>query len=465
MEVKMLEKSLLQEIIGAALKKGGDYAEIYIEEATINNIQMIDGRIENVLSGRDYGAGIRIFSGLNSVYAYTNNLTREGLMKTAIDVSQAISSTKGTICGALNLNDYKYDNLNKIIHMPMGIEIAKKTEKVKNAYRISKGFDSEIVQVSVVYADSDKKITIANSEGLFAEDRRVRTRMSISSVASDGKENQTGFFGPGRAMGFEYFDKVDTEWHAREASRMAKTMLHAELCPSGVMPVVIDNAFGGVIFHEACGHSLEATSVAKGHSVFTGKLGEQIASPLVTAIDDGTMPNLWGTLNVDDEGTRTKRNVLIENGILKGYMIDKLNGRRMNMESTGNSRRESYKYAPTSRMTNTFIENGSSTTDEIIRATDNGLYAKYLGGGSVNPITGDFNFAVIEGYLIKDGKIDKPVRGATLIGKGAEVLLDIDMVGNNIDLGQGMCGSISGSVPVCLGQPMLRVKKMTVGGR
>lgn len=459
----ILKKDVLNEIINTALRTGGDFAEIYIEEAELNSIHMVDGKIENVLSGRDFGAGIRIFSGFNSFYAYTNDVTREGLLKTAKNLSQAIASKVIIRCDCLN--ELKFDNAHLIYFPPSSIETSKKTSKVKTAYKIAKEYDNEISQVSVLYGDTEKNIIIANSEGIYAEDKRVRTRLSISSIASNGSENQTGFLGPGRAMGFEFFDNVDIEWHAKEASRMAKTMLHAEPCPSGVMPVVIDNGFGGVIFHEACGHSLEATSVAKGHSVFCGKLNTQIASSIVTAVDDGTLANSWGSANIDDEGNKTQKNILIENGILKGYMIDKLNSRRMNLMPTGNSRRGSYKYAPTSRMTNTYIAPGLSTKEEIIASTDNGLYAKYMDGGSVNTVTGDFNFSVMEGYLIKNGKIDKPVRGATLVGKGSEVLMNIDMVGNNLDLGQGMCGSISGSVPVNVGQPMIRVSRITVGGR
>ena len=266
-------------------------------------------------------------------------------------------------------------------------------------------------------------------------------------------------------MGIEMFDNVDPEYHGREAARVAHTMLHAKNCPAGNMTVAIDNGFGGVIFHEACGHALEASAVAKGNSVFANKLGEQIASTKVTAIDDGTMANAWGSLNIDDEGNKTQRNVLIENGILKGYMIDKLNGRRMNMEATGSSRRQSYKFQPTSRMTNTYIAAGNDKADEIIKSIEDGLYAKKLGGGSVNPVTGEFNFSVQEGYLVKNGVIQEPVRGASLIGKGSEVLMDIDMVGDNFEVAQGMCGSSSGSIPTNVGQPMIRVKKMTVGGR
>lgn len=267
-------------------------------------------------------------------------------------------------------------------------------------------------------------------------------------------------------MGFELFSEVvDVEALAEEAARSAVTMIHADLCPSGRMPVIIANGFGGVIFHEACGHGLEASSVAKGHSVFAGKLGQKIASDIVTAIDDGTIPNGWGSGNVDDEGTPTRRNVLIENGVLKGYLVDKLNGRRMGMEPTGSGRRQSYQYAPTSRMSNTYIANGSSTLEEMIANTEYGLYAKYMGGGSVDPATGEFNFAVREGYLIKNGKIDRPVRGGTLIGKGSEVLWKIDMVGNDLALGQGMCGAMSGLIPADVGQPCIRVSSLTVGGR
>ena len=223
--------------------------------------------------------------------------------------------------------------------------------------------------------------------------------------------------------------------------------------------------FGGVIFHEACGHSLEASGVAYGQSQFAGKLGQKIANEKVTAIDDGTIPNAWGSINIDDEGTPARKNVLIENGVLKSYMIDKFNGRRMGMESTGNARRQSYAYTTTSRMTNTYIAPGNDKNEDIIASIEYGLYAKEMGGGSVNPVTGEFNFAVNEGYLIRNGKICEPVRGASLVGKGSDVIQNIDMVGSDLDMGQGMCGSSSGSVPTNVGQPLVRVSSITVGGR
>jgi len=357
---------------------------------------------------------------------------------------------------------------NKIIPvriMPDTINKHRKVEIMKRAYAAAYDYDEMITQVSVNYLDYIQKIMIANSEGLLVEDVRVRTRLSIQSIASGANEMQTGFFGPGASKGFEFLENLDVEGYGQETSRIAKTMMNATYAPSGRMPVIIDNGFGGVIFHEACGHGLEATSVAKGNSVFADKKGQLVASKCVSAVDDGTIESGWGSSNIDDEGSQTTRNILIENGVLKNFMVDKLNGRRMNMAPTGSSRRQSYKYAPTSRMTNTFILDGPSSVEEIISDTENGLYAKYMGGGSVNPATGEFNFAVMEGYRIRNGKVAEPLRGATLIGTGMEVLKKIDKVGNNLALGQGMCGSESGSIPANVGQPMIRVSEMIVGGR
>ncbi len=459
----MLDKSLVEKILNEALSTGGDFAEVFVEKKNSSSLYMIDGKIESALSGKDFGIGIRIFKDLYSVYGYTNDMSEENLLKTAKKIAQAIKGTKADI--AINLLKQDIENYNKIEIYPETVSKKSKIEIMKRGYSSAKNYNNEISQVRVSYGDTKQNILVANSEGIWAEDERVRGRIRIESVASDGTEMQTGSMGPGASKGFEFFENMDIESYGREASRIASTILHAEYSPSGKMPVIIDNGFGGVIFHEACGHGLEATSVAKGNSVFAGKLGQMIASPLVSAVDDGTIPNEWGTINIDDEGTPSKRNLLIENGILKGYMIDKLNGRRMGMASTGSGRRESYKYAPTSRMTNTFILNGKSTLEEMISSTEKGIYAKYMGGGSVNPATGNFNFAVMEGYLIENGKITSPVRGATLIGTGSEVLKKIDMVGNNLAYGQGMCGSVSGSLCTNVGQPAVRVSEITVGGR
>ena len=459
----MLEKSLVEKILNEALSTGGDFAEIFVEKKNNCGLYMIDGKIESSLSGRDFGIGIRIFKDLYSVYGYTNDMTEENLLKTARKIAEAVKGTRADI--TINLLKQDIENYNKIEIYPETVLKKNKIDVMRRGYTAAKEYDSEISQVRVSYSDSKQNILVANSEGIWAEDERVRGRIRIESVASNGTEMQTGSMGPGASKGFEFFEKMDVESYGREASRIAKTILHADYSPSGKMPVIIDNGFGGVIFHEACGHGLEATSVAKGNSVFAGKIGQMIASPVVSAVDDGTIPNEWGTINIDDEGTPSRRNLLIENGILKGYMVDKLNGRRMGMASTGSGRRESYKYAPTSRMTNTFILNGKSSLDEMISSVEKGIYAKYMGGGSVNPATGNFNFAVMEGYLIENGKITSPVRGATLIGSGSEILKKIEMVGNNLAYGQGMCGSVSGSICTNVGQPAVKVSEITVGGR
>lgn len=459
----MLSKSILSSVLARCLITGGDFAEVFEEDSLDTSIGILNGKVENSISGRTHGIGIRIFKGFKSVYAYTNNTSLSALLDTAERAALALGELKEEISIVLN-KKIIYNN-NPIIYVPSSIGIQKKIEVMKKGYKAAKEYSDEISQVSVGYLDKEQNILIANTEGLLVEDKRVRTRLSISSVASKGGENQTGYEGPGAHKGFELFDDIDIEYYGRESSRVATTMLHAKNCPAGKMTVAIDNGFGGVIFHEACGHSLEATAVAKGNSVFTNMIGERIASTKVTAIDDGTIPNAWGSLNIDDEGNKTRKNILIENGILKGYLIDKLNGRRMGMEATGSSRRQNYKFAPTSRMTNTYIAAGNDDEEEIIKSISNGLYAKKMGGGSVNPVTGEFNFAVSEGYIVRDGKIQEPVRGASLIGKGSEVLMNIDMVGRNLAQGQGMCGSISGSIPTNVGQPMIRVKEITVGGR
>jgi len=461
----MLSKNVVAEVLGKCLVTGGDFAEIFEEDSINNSISLVDGKVDDAIGGRSYGIGIRIFKGLNSVYAYTNNNSLNSLLDTAYRAALALGEVKDSSIKEIILNEKRITTIHPIFYYPKDVAYDKKIAILKSAYGGAKNFNEDISQVVASYADKEQNVLIANTEGLYVQDTRIRTRLGVSAIASKGSENQTGFEGPGRHMGIEMFDNIDPEYHGREAARIAHTMLNAKNCPAGNMTVAIDNGFGGVIFHEACGHALEASAVAKGNSVFANKLGEQIASVKVTAVDDGTVANAWGSLNIDDEGNNTQKNVLIENGILKGYMIDKLNGRRMNMEATGSSRRQSYKFQPTSRMTNTYIAAGDDKAEDIIKSIEDGLYAKKLGGGSVNPVTGEFNFSVQEGYLVKNGEIQEPVRGASLIGKGSEVLIDIDMVGDNLEVGQGMCGSSSGSIPTNVGQPMIRVKKMTVGGR
>ncbi|MCR2821655.1 TldD/PmbA family protein [Lederbergia panacisoli] len=458
----MLSKSVIEDVISAALSTGGDFAEVFAEDRFSNSLVLQNGKMEKSNSGRDAGVGIRVFNGLQSVYAYTTDFSKEGLIKAAKNAAHAIQADVRHIPAALEQETN--EPLHKIIHMPQTIGNARKVAVMKKAYDITKNYHPSIAQATISLLDHEQNVLIANSEGKFVEDKRVRSRLAIQAIASDGKQMQPGFYGPGAYKGFEFFEELDLEHYASEAARIAVTMLHAEECPSGKFPVIIDNEFGGVIFHEACGHGLEATSVAKSNSVFANRIGEKVAPEIVTYIDDGTLPNEWGSLNIDDEGEKVRKNVLIENGILKGYLIDKFNGRRMGMEATGSSRRESYRFNPTSRMTNTFIAPGKSTPEEIIASTEKGLYAKYMGGGSVNTATGDYNFAIMEAYLVENGKIGAPVKGATLIGNGPKTLQLVDMVGNNLAHGAGMCGSVSGSLPVNVGQPMIRVSEITVGG-
>ena len=460
----MLDQNIAREVLARAVSTGGDFAEIFMEDRIDHSILMRSGRIETVNTGRLHGAGVRVFSGTNAVYVHTNDTSREGLLACAEQAASAVRGGKG--CVLVPFKPIDVSNPGEILLLPTDVKAALKAEKVRAADAAARRISKEIVQVNVNYTDHVQNVLICNTEGVFVTDRRVRTRLSTSAGASNGTENQTGSDNPGASMGFEIFDsRIDPDRVGETAARQAVTMLHAPVCPAGVMPVVIDNGFGGVIFHEACGHSLEATSVQPGMSEFSGKLGQTIAAPCVTAIDDGTMQNEWGSENIDDEGTPTTRLVLIERGVLKNYMVDRLNGLKMGMAPTGNGRRESYAYAPTSRMRNTYIAPGEDDEEEMLRTMGDGLYAAKMGGGSVNPATGEFNFAVQEGYLVRDGKIASPVRGASLIGRGGEILMRIDRVGKEMTMGQGMCGSLSGSVPTNVGQPTIRVSRLTVGGK
>jgi len=457
------------DVLTAALATGGDLAEIFMENTVRDNIVMTNGQIEKANWGVDYGLGLRIILGTNAVYAYTNNTSRQSLIKLAKDAAQAVKASlkdDPSVKSVIVLDRSEWQRYQDTVQTPVNT-VAKShiVDKLREASQAAYAYDPLVTQTSNTFLSVVQDVLIANSNGVWAEDRRARTRAIVNAVASEGNEKQTGTNSPGAKGGIEFLDSLDMAQLGKDSARIAVTMLKADLCPGGRMPVIIDNAFGGVIFHEACGHSLEATGVAKGASVFAGKIGETIASPIVTAVDDGTLPGVWGSINVDDEGAPTRRNTLIENGVLKSFLVDYLNGLRMGTPSTGSGRRESYRYAPTSRMTNTYILPGKDTTEEIIADTEYGLYAKKMGGGSVDPSSGEFNFAVLEGYLVRNGKVAEPVRGATLIGKGHEVLMAIDKVGDNFDAAQGMCGSISGSIPTDVGQPMVRVKEMIVGGR
>lgn len=458
----MISPVLAQKVLEAALSKGGDFSEIFVEEKYKTNLELIGGRLEHAVTGRDFGLGLRILSGSNAIYVHTNQLDEERLIafaKQASSVAGAMGSRENIVLHSKPVQTHKY------FKYPEQVEKARKVELLRQIHQGGSRYDPLITQVIARYMDEDQRVLIANSEGLLVEDRRLRTRLAATCIATYNGQMQTGMADMAGLYGFELYDNADIAGIGIEAARTAKTMAMAEDCVSGRFPVVIDNAFGGVIFHEACGHGLEAEFISKGASVFTGKLNKTIANPLVTAIDDGTLPNGWGSGAIDDEGHPTQRNVLIEKGVLKSYLVDRRNGLRMNTPANGASRRQSYQFAPTSRMSNTFIAPGQSKIDDLIGSMTFGLYAKKMGGGSVNPATGDFNFSVGEAYLVRDGKIAEPVKGATLIGTGLEVLQKIDMVADNLDYGFGMCGASSGSIPAIVGQPAVRVSEITVGGK
>ena len=459
----MISREVCLRVLQAAVSTGADYAEIYAENTVNHSINMIASKVDTIKDTVVAGAGIRVYKGLRSVMASTVDTSEAGLLRCAKQAAEALG--EGTAQIDIVLKERIFGDIHPVRIVPQSVTNKEKVEILKSGYFAAKNYSEAVTQVSGTLLDVDHNILIANTEGIYAQDRQIRTRMAISAVAEVDGQTQTGSCNPGRRMGLEMFDTVIPENVGIHAARQAVTMAGAGYCPAGVMPVAIDNGFGGVIFHEACGHSLEASGVAYGNSQFVGKLGQQIANEKVTAIDDGTIPNAWGSINIDDEGTPARKNVLIENGILKSYMIDKFNGRRMGMESTGSARRQGYSYTPTSRMTNTYIAAGTDKNEDIIASMEYGLYAKEMGGGSVNPVTVEFNFAVNEGYLVRNGKICEPVRGASLVGKGSEIIMNIDMVGTDLDMGQGMCGSSSGSIPTNVGQPLIRVSSITVGGR
>ena len=457
----MTDQKTARLVLGEALRTGGDFSELYMQDTESNNLSMVDGSVEEAAYSRIKGAGVRVLKGTKCAYAYTADTSEEALIATARAAAAAIDDVCEGTTTSFAVRDYK--TAPKVAFSD--IDNARRIALLKEGTAAAKAYSPEISQVTARYLDVDHKIMVCNSEGVWAEDRRPRTRVFVQAIASKDGEAQTGYVSPGLGMGFEAFEHINMTDVGREAAKTAVTMLHAPQCPAGTVPVVIDGGFGGVILHEACVHSLEATSVSKGNSEFCGKLGQKIASDIVNAVDDGTMPGEWGTINVDDEGTPAQRNLLIENGVLKSYLFDMLGARRMPHPLTGSSRRQSYRYAPTSRMTNTFFAPGNHDSEEMIATMGDGLFAAKMGGGSVNPLTGEFNFAVLEGYWVKNGKIYCPVRGATLIGKGAEVLLKIDRIGKEMWMGQGMCGSGSGSIPTNVGQPRIRVESIVVGGK
>lgn len=463
----MLSKIQLETLLSRAMDSAADFAEIFEEETQTEGFSQLNDDVEKISRTNRAGAGIRLYKGVASVYGYTDEMDMETLTALVDDLRDAIGR-KGddkTVEPVVLEEFHLAENRSKIQEDPFLKEDAEKLALLQRAIDSARQADERIFKVSASLSALCQRVQIANSNGRLIGDVRQRIRMGASAYAKEGDNVQSGFTGPGASAGLEYFvDEKSPEAIGKEAARVALVLLRAKPAPSGIMPVIIDNGFGGVIFHESCGHSLEATAVAKNQSVFSGRLGEQIASPKVSAYDDGTLPGEWGSQNIDDEGNPQRRRELIKDGVLTEYMVDTLNGRRMQMPSSGSARRESYKYEPTSRMSNTYIAPGSDKKEDMFKDIEFGLYCRSMGGGSVNPNTGEFNFGVNEAYLIENGKITDPVIGAMLIGSGSEILKKIDMVSDNFALAQGMCGSISGSIPTDVGQPAIRVSSITVGG-
>ena len=463
----MISKKLAIDVLNEALSTGADYAEIFYEDSHSRNVLIENGKVEGSSSNSLCGVGLRLLKDNQCVYGYTNDLSKKGLFALANSLNKSFKGER--LIKVEKLDMIRCKNRNPIILSYDDVSIDEKIALVKEGLNeIYSMNDPRIVRTMGVFGDVHRFVAVYNSKGKWFKRDSEFGRLVYQVIAADQNGFETGFEGPGAQQGIEYFrtEKVNPKKCARRAAETALKMLTAAECPSGKMPVVIGNGWGGVLFHESCGHPLEASAVAKGLSCFSqNKIGDMIASPVVSAVDDSTMPSAWGSIDIDDEGNLGTKRLLIKNGKLNDFMVDDLNGRRMNREGNGACRRQNYRFVPTSRMSNTYICNGKNTPEEIIAATKLGLYAVGFNGGSVDPTTGEFNFGCSEAYIIRDGKICEPVRGATLIGKGFEILKKIDMVANDLDLGQGMCGASSGSIRTNIGQPTLRVSEVTVGGR
>ncbi|MCC5953663.1 MAG: TldD/PmbA family protein [Acidimicrobiia bacterium] len=454
----------MAQTLRGALATGGDFAEVFAEDRRSASAHLDDGRVEELTSGRSRGAGIRVVVGDTTGFAHTADLTPAGLRAAAEAAAAAARGGGGGVKEvALTRRDVARSYQPEVL--PETVDKGTKVGLLRRADESARAAGSAITQVSASYSEGRRRFVVANSDGLLAGDDGVRTLFSVSTVASGDTGLQTGRESIGHTVGFELFDQHDVAELAERAARRALTKLAARPAPSGQLPVVIGKGGGGVLFHEACGHGLEADLVAKGASVFAGRVGEQVASPLVTLVDDGTIAREWGYVAIDDEGHPAQRNVLIRDGVLTDYMWDQLRARKEGRPSSGNGRRQSYQHLPMVRMTNTVLLAGDDDPDDIIASTDHGVYVAHLGGGQVNTATGDFVFGMTEAYLIEDGQITEPLREGNLIGNGPQVLTDIDAVAGDFAMGPpGTCGKDGQGVPVGDGVPTLRVKALTIGG-
>ncbi|MGZ3769738.1 MAG: TldD/PmbA family protein [Bdellovibrio sp.] len=459
----IVQPSILTKALDAALSTGADFADIFLEDTYSSNLSVLNSKPEQAIVGQLYGAGVRLFFGHEIVYVTTNDLTEAGLVKAALTAAQ--SRGTGSANKSMPLMQVPFDSIHTYGEKPWEMNRERKFRWLNGIDQYARAHHSSVTQVDVGLNEKFQKVQIANSRGLLAYDERAYSRLRMETFVENSGIKESSSENVGHMGTSELYDSVDLKGLAEENVNRAVMLTTAQYAPAGEMPVIIDNSFGGVIFHEACGHGLETTSVAKESSVFCGKLGQKIAHESVTAIDDGTIENGWGSLNLDDEGNKTKKTTLIENGVLKSYIVDEMGSRQTGYETTGSGRRQSYKYAPASRMRNTYIAAGKDRFEDMVRDVDYGLYAKKMGGGSVNTSTGDYNFQVIEGYIIRNGRIEEPVKGACLIGRGIDTLGKITKVSNDLKLATGMCGSVSGTIPAAVGQPQILVSSLMVGGR
>ena len=465
----MIDTPVLERVLAEALRHGGEFAEVFAEDRSTSSAVLDDGRVEELSSGRERGAGIRVVSGDTTGFAHTADLTESGLLRAA-EAASAVARSGGGGAGTVAVGPLRTSDTGASgsgDDRPSRVTLASKGDSLdllRRADEAARAADGAITQVQAGCGGSRRRVLIANSEGLYARDEQARTRFSVSCVASGDTGLQTGFETAARTLGFELFDEVSVEELAQLASARAISKLSARPAPSGELPVVLAGGSGGILFHEACGHGLEADHIVKDASVYTGMVGQQVASPLVTLVDDGTVGSEWGTFAVDDEGRPAQRNVLIDRGVLTDYLWDYLRARKEGRVSSGNGRRQTYQHLPMVRMTNTFLLPGTEDADEIVAQTPKGVYVAKLGGGQVNTTTGDFVFGTTEAYLIEGGRITEPLRDANLIGNGPEILKRIDAVATDFAMTPGTCGKDGQSVPVGCGQATMRLSGVTIGG-
>jgi len=455
----------LENYLAEALSQGGAYADLYFEYLATSSIAIDESIVKSASQGVSLGVGVRVIAGERTGYAYSDDLSPEKIRRAA-RVAASIAAGPATV-EKISLNEFPRRNLYPVLTAPTETAFSERADLVRRADRAARAYDSRVFQVQASYADNLRHVLVATSGGVLSWDRQPLARLNVAALARRDSGPQRGHAGGGGRVDLNFFLNEKTPEHfAAQAAREAIVMLDAVDAPAGEMTVVLGPGWPGILLHEAVGHGLEADFNRKGVSAFSGRIGQQVASPLCTVIDDGTIANRRGSLNVDDEGHPTGRNVLIENGILLGYLQDKLSSRLTGAAETGSGRRESYAHIPMPRMTNTFMLAGESDPEEILRSVPRGLYCPDFGGGQVDITSGNFVFSAAESYLIENGRVTRPVRNATLIGNGPEALKYVSMVGNDLrlDEGIGVCGKEGQSVPVGVGIPTIRIDRMTVGG-